>query len=83
MNQALELLATYGYLVVLAVLLFENLGLPLPGLALRIVAGALAAAAELGAVVVSGRLRLRLHHLAVRASPPGAKGAAHGEPHGG
>lgn len=43
----MALLTEYGYAVVFGVILLENLGLPLPGLALLLVAGALAGAGRL------------------------------------
>jgi len=48
------LLIQYGYVVVFAVLLLENLGLPLPGIALLLVAGGLAGAGKLSAGVIVG-----------------------------
>ena len=47
MNDALALLLRYGYLVVFGVVLLENLGLPVPGVAVLIVAGGLAGAGQL------------------------------------
>lgn len=47
MNDFFGLLVRYGYVVVFAVILLENLGLPLPGLALLVLAGALAGAGKL------------------------------------
>ena len=48
------LLVRYGYLVVFVVILLENLGLPLPGIALLLVGGGLAGAGKLrlGLIVV-------------------------------
>ena len=48
MSDVLALLLRYGYVVVFGVILLENLGLPLPGLVLLIVAGALVGAGKLG-----------------------------------
>ena len=48
------LLIQYGYVAVFAVLLLENLGLPLPGIALLLVAGGLAGAGKLSAGVIVG-----------------------------
>src|SRR5207253_425281 len=47
MNDALALLLRYGYLVVFGVVLLENLGLPVPGVAVLIVAGGLAGGGHL------------------------------------
>ncbi len=44
----LALLANYGPVLVFAVILLENLGLPLPGLALLLIAGAFAGGGRLG-----------------------------------
>lgn len=48
MSDFLTLLLRYGYVVVFGVLLLENLGLPLPGLVVLIVAGALVGTGKLG-----------------------------------
>ncbi len=48
MSDVLTLLLRYGYVVVFGVILLENLGLPLPGLVVLIVAGALVGAGKLG-----------------------------------
>lgn len=48
MNDIFALLLSHGYVVVFGVILLENLGLPLPGLVLLIVAGALVGAGKLG-----------------------------------
>ena len=48
----LALLMQHGYAVVFGVILLENLGLPLPGLALLVVAGALAGAGQLGVPLI-------------------------------
>ena len=42
----------YGFAVVFGVILLENLGLPLPGLALLVIAGALAGAGKLGVPLI-------------------------------
>lgn len=47
MSDFFGLLVRYGYAVIFAVILLENLGLPLPGLALLVLAGALAGAGKL------------------------------------
>ncbi len=47
MSDLFSLLVRYGLVVVFGVILLENLGLPLPGFAVLIVAGALAAAGRL------------------------------------
>lgn len=52
MSHFLSLLAEYGYAVVFGVILLENLGLPLPGLALLVIAGALAGAGRLGVPLI-------------------------------
>ena len=44
----LTLLLRYGYVVVFSVILLENLGLPLPGLVVLVIAGALVGAGKLG-----------------------------------
>ncbi len=56
MSDFLALLMQYGYAVVFGVILLENLGLPLPGLVILIVAGALVGAGKLGLplVIVAG-----------------------------
>jgi membrane protein DedA with SNARE-associated domain len=61
MDEVVPLLARYGYAVVFGVILLENLGLPLPGIAVLIVAGALAGAGQLwlpliGLLAVTGAL---------------------------
>ncbi len=57
MTDVLLLLLQYGYLVVFGVILLENLGLPLPGLVVLILAGALVGAGRLGLpLVVAGAL---------------------------
>jgi membrane protein DedA with SNARE-associated domain len=52
MSHVLALLMQHGYAVVFGVILLENLGLPLPGLALLVVAGALAGAGQLGVPLI-------------------------------
>lgn len=52
MSHVLSLLAQYGYAVVFGVILLENLGLPLPGLALLVIAGALAGAGRLAVPLI-------------------------------
>ena len=52
MSHFLSLLVQYGYAVVFGVILLENLGLPLPGLALLVVAGALAGSGKLGVALI-------------------------------
>lgn len=52
MSHILSLLAQHGYAVVFGVILLENLGLPLPGLALLVVAGALAGGGMLGVPLI-------------------------------
>jgi len=47
MTDILPLLLRYGYLVVFGVVLLENLGLPVPGVAVLIVAGGLAGGGQL------------------------------------
>lgn len=47
MDDVLSLLVQYGYLTLFGLILLENLGLPLPGFALLIVAGALAGTGHL------------------------------------
>src|SRR5574341_1070168 len=66
MSDVLGLLLQYGYLVVFGVILLENLGLPLPGIVVLIVAGAFAAAGRLslGLVVALGVLAALLGDLA-------------------
>ena len=56
MSDFLTLLLRYGYVVVFGVLLLENLGLPLPGLLVLLVAGALVGAGKLGLplIIVGG-----------------------------
>lgn len=56
MSDFLVLLVRYGYLVVFGVLLLENLGLPVPGLIVLIIAGGLVAGGKLGLplVIVAG-----------------------------
>jgi membrane protein DedA with SNARE-associated domain len=51
-SDILGLVVEYGYLVVFAVVLLENLGLPLPGILVLGVAGALAGAGKLSMVLV-------------------------------
>ena len=48
------LLIRYGYIAVFVVILLENLGLPLPGIALLLVAGGLAGAGKLSAALLIG-----------------------------
>ncbi len=52
MSDFVGLLVRYGYLAVFVVLLLENLGLPVPGIVLLIVAGALAGAGKLSVALV-------------------------------
>lgn len=52
MSDLLGLLVRYGYVVVFGVILLENLGLPLPGLVLLVIAGALAGAGKLAPLLV-------------------------------
>ncbi len=48
MSDVLSLLLRYGYIVVFGVILLENLGLPLPGLLVLVIAGALVGAGKFG-----------------------------------
>ncbi|HET7876347.1 MAG TPA: VTT domain-containing protein [Methylomirabilota bacterium] len=52
MSEILGLLVRYGYVVVFGVILLENLGLPLPGIAVLVLAGALAAAGSLSLALI-------------------------------
>lgn len=54
MSHIVSLLMQHGYALVFGVILLENLGLPLPGLALLVVAGALAGAGTLGVPLILG-----------------------------
>ncbi len=61
MDHVLALLVQYGNIVVFGVILLENLGLPLPGIAVLVLAGALAGAGKLwlsaiGLLAVAGAL---------------------------
>jgi membrane protein DedA with SNARE-associated domain len=53
MDHVLSVLMQYGYVVVFGVILLENLGLPLPGLAVLIVAGALVGGGRLSLPLVA------------------------------
>ena len=52
MSEFVTLLLRYGYQVVFGVILLENLGLPLPGLVVLVIAGALVGAGKLGLPLV-------------------------------
>jgi membrane protein DedA with SNARE-associated domain len=53
MDHLLPMLVQYGYTVVFGVILLENLGLPLPGLAVLIAAGALVGSGHLSPTLVA------------------------------